>query len=293
MTLFFQIITEFGGPLAVFAVGILALAMYGFREGVRYGFIIGISCGIGWLLKEIFAAQRPYDAGSLTWAPGYSFPSLHTLAIVIITLYVFFTFIRYSRFSKATKICIACDLIILAVLVGWSRVFLSAHFWEDIFAGAILGVMFYFMLAGLFDRFAKEELSRTCKSLKQTKRLAQAFARHLRKQKRAIILFEAQMGAGKTTFTRTVVKGLGTRATATSPTFSIINKYGDNIYHVDLYRVEDISELQNTDFYEIIAGDNFVFIEWSEKFDIIYPRGVTRVKIDVKGDDNRVFDITC
>ena len=293
MTLFFQIITEFGGPFAVWGVGLLVLAVFGLREGIRYSFIVGVACGIGWLLKWVFAKERPYAAGTLTWAPGYSFPSLHSLAIVVLVLYVFFTFIRFSRFRTLLKVGAACDLTILAALVGWSRVYLGVHYWEDIFAGAILGVMFYFLLAGLFDRFAKEQLSRECKSLKDTKRLARAFVKVMRRRKSAVVLFEAPMGAGKTTFVREVVKGFGVREMATSPTFSIINKYSRTMYHVDLYRVEKAQELQNTDFFEIISGSNFVFIEWAEKFDIDYPRGSVVIKIKVGEDGKRVFDITC
>jgi tRNA threonylcarbamoyladenosine biosynthesis protein TsaE len=100
------------------------------------------------------------------------------------------------------------------------------------------------------------------------------------------------MGAGKTTFIREVVRGLGVRTPATSPTFSIINKYGEGVYHIDLYRVESVDELLNTDFYEILSGDNFVFIEWAEKFAIEYPDGAIWVKIEVEEGEGRVFDIT-
>jgi len=130
-----------------------------------------------------------------------------------------------------------------------------------------------------------------CKTLKDTKRLARDFVAGLRGRQKAIVLFEAQLGAGKTTFIREAVKGLGVRVPATSPTFSIINRYSENVYHIDLYRVESASELLNTDFYEVLSGDNFVFIEWAEKFDIAYPSDFIKIKIEVGEDDSRVFDI--
>ena len=130
-----------------------------------------------------------------------------------------------------------------------------------------------------------------CRTLKDTKRLAHEFVRALRGRERAIVLFDAPMGAGKTTFVREVVKGLGVRVPATSPTFSVINKYSENVYHIDLYRVESADELLNTDFYEIISGDNFVFVEWAEKFEIVYPSDVIWIKIKVEEDGSRVFNI--
>jgi len=130
-----------------------------------------------------------------------------------------------------------------------------------------------------------------CRTLKDTEQLARELARALRGRGRAIVLFRAPMGAGKTTFVREVVRGLGAGISATSPTFSVINKYSDRVYHIDLYRVENVDELLNTDFYEIISGDNFVFIEWAEKFDIEYPPGAIWIKIEVEEDGSRVFDI--
>lgn len=304
MVWFFRIVTELGNIWAVFAVGILVLCFFGFREGFRFGFVVGVACVIGFVLKEIFKSPRPDTENALTHTVGYSFPSLHAITAVVLALYIFFAFIRYSRFTLPLKIGAAYDLIIAAVLVGWSRIYLGVHFWEDVLAGAVLGVMFYFALTWLFDKVCKVRLSRECKTLRSTKQLARAFAAFLRKRKAAIVLFYAPMGAGKTTFTRDVVKWLGTPVLAASPTFSIINKYCENIFHVDLYRIESIAELQNTDFYEIIAGNNFVFVEWAEKFDadtdernkefrtLDYPAGAIKVEIDVKEDGSRVFNFT-
>jgi len=116
--------------------------------------------------------------------------------------------------------------------------------------------------------------------------------RSLRARGGAVVLFDAPMGAGKTTFIRECVRTLGAKVSATSPTFSIINRYAENIFHIDLYRVEEVSELENTDFYEVLCEENFVFVEWSKKFNIDYPQPFIKVKIEVKEDDSRVFDIT-
>ena len=131
-----------------------------------------------------------------------------------------------------------------------------------------------------------------CRNLRDTRKLACAFVRSLRARGGAVVLFDAPMGAGKTTFIRECVRTLGAKVSATSPTFSIINRYAENIFHIDLYRVEEVSELENTDFYEVLCEENFVFVEWSKKFNIDYPQPFIKVKIEVKEDDSRVFDIT-
>ena len=125
------------------------------------------------------------------------------------------------------------------------------------------------------------------------KTLAHAFVKAMQRRGGTVVLFDAPMGAGKTTFIRECVKALGARIPATSPTFSIINKYDKNLYHIDLYRVEDVAELLNSEFHEIISGRGFVFIEWAQKFKINYPADAIHVKIEVEEDGTRVFDIAC
>lgn len=81
------------------------------------------------------------------------------------------------------------------------------------------------------------------------------------------MLFDAPMGAGKTTFISFVIKFLNPEAVVSSPTFAIINKYADNIFHADLYRV-DSAGIENTGLFDIIADENnFVFVEWADKFE--------------------------
>jgi len=70
------------------------------------------------------------------------------------------------------------------------------------------------------------------------------------------------MGAGKTAYVKEVLAMHLPNVNVTSPTFTIINQYADNVFHADLYRIKDIRELGNTDFFEIMRGDNVFFIEW-------------------------------
>jgi tRNA threonylcarbamoyladenosine biosynthesis protein TsaE len=108
-------------------------------------------------------------------------------------------------------------------------------------------------------------------NLRQTKALARRFAKKLRDRSGATVLFDAPMGAGKTTFISFVIKELNRKIAVSSPTFSIINKYANNIYHADLYRV-DGGDLENTGIFDIIAeSGNFVFVEWADKLGPLPP----------------------
>ena len=87
-----------------------------------------------------------------------------------------------------------------------------------------------------------------------------------------ICLFQGELGAGKTTFVRLLINNLyllnnlPKPASINSPTFSILNTYDLNslqIYHYDLYRIQNLKELEELDFFENL-NNNITFIEWPE-----------------------------
>lgn len=79
-------------------------------------------------------------------------------------------------------------------------------------------------------------------------------------------LFDAPMGAGKTTFIKSLCRYLGVIDTMSSPTYSIVNEYHTDsklkIFHFDMYRLKSAEELFELGFEEYLASDNYVFIEW-------------------------------
>lgn len=83
-----------------------------------------------------------------------------------------------------------------------------------------------------------------------------------------IITLSGNVGAGKTTFVRALIKSLGAADLASSPTFSLINEYKttDNtlIYHCDWYRIKDAMELLDMGMDEYIYSDHILIIEWPE-----------------------------
>ncbi len=81
------------------------------------------------------------------------------------------------------------------------------------------------------------------------------------------ILLRGELGSGKTTFVKSIFKNLGVNDNITSPTFSIVNEYNssqNSFYHFDLYRIENINELDIIGFDEYINSENICFIEWPE-----------------------------
>lgn len=83
-----------------------------------------------------------------------------------------------------------------------------------------------------------------------------------------VVLISGEMGVGKTTLIKEFLSLLDVVDNVSSPTFSIINEYSTNkdetIYHIDLYRIEDISELDNIGFFEYLESGKTCLIEWGE-----------------------------
>ena len=81
-----------------------------------------------------------------------------------------------------------------------------------------------------------------------------------------VFLFDAAMGAGKTTFIKAMCQQLGVVDTMSSPTYSIVNEYHTNsklkIFHFDLFRLKSAEELFELGFDEYIASGDYLFIEW-------------------------------
>lgn len=81
--------------------------------------------------------------------------------------------------------------------------------------------------------------------------------------------FRGQLGSGKTTLIRTLVKLMGGNPDdVSSPSYTLLNLYSlpqEKIYHFDLYRIHQPEELESIGFFESLATPHYIFIEWVER----------------------------
>lgn len=103
-----------------------------------------------------------------------------------------------------------------------------------------------------------------------------------------VFLFDAPMGAGKTTFIKSVCAYLGVKDSMSSPTYGIVNEYHTEsalkVFHFDLYRLNRSEELFDLGFGEYISGKDYVFIEWPE-LALTFISSHILVKIEVNGNN--------
>lgn len=110
-----------------------------------------------------------------------------------------------------------------------------------------------------------------------------------------VFAFYGSMGAGKTTFIKSVCEKLGVNETVNSPTFAIINVYedcdGNEIYHMDCYRIETEKEAEDLDLGSYFYSGNWCFIEWPENIENFLPEDVVKLNIKVDEDGKRVISL--
>lgn len=112
----------------------------------------------------------------------------------------------------------------------------------------------------------------TLSSLEDTKKLGQELAKEILKRKGEaafVVFLDGDLGTGKTTLVKEIIFALGVKEKVKSPTFTIIEPYelnNENIYHIDLYRIIDPTELEIIGLREYLNESNaIIFIEWPEK----------------------------
>ena len=133
------------------------------------------------------------------------------------------------------------------------------------------------------------------KSEEETIALGEKLAREL--PRRATVLLIGNLGAGKTTLAKGIVKGLDAADAdqVSSPTFTLIHEYGRQrkVYHVDLYRLDRTTEAAALGLDELFEEkDAIVLIEWGERFPRIMPAERIEIRIDAGDGDQREITVT-
>lgn len=105
-----------------------------------------------------------------------------------------------------------------------------------------------------------------------------------------VLLFDAPLGSGKTTFIKSLCRTLGVADAISSPTYSIVNEYagedGRRIFHFDLYRLKSIDELYDIGFEEYLSADALLLIEWPG---LAMPFFNNFVKIAIQMENNKRY----
>jgi len=97
--------------------------------------------------------------------------------------------------------------------------------------------------------------------------------------------FYGEMGAGKTTFIKSICKQLKVIDNISSPTFAIVNVYQtettDEVYHFDFYRIKSVEEVYDIGYEDYFYGGQYCLMEWPEKIEELLPEDTIVIEIKV------------
>jgi len=103
--------------------------------------------------------------------------------------------------------------------------------------------------------------------------------------------FFGEIGVGKTTLIKFLLKNLGVNDNVTSPTFSIVNEYLSeklgSIFHFDFYRIKNEKEAYDIGIDEYLSSDNYCFIEWPNNINSFIDDNFVNIYIDIIDDNKR------
>ncbi len=231
----------------------------------------------------------------------YVFDACGFMAGLILFSYLENRFIRYkvknNLLFSTFKVLII--VTILSVLYWSFSLFakpMIVRFTLSLSIMAVVMLLFPFIFKKLekyFYCFSKEVnqekivFSRLTFGEKGTIRVAKRFAKEL--SAGDFVVLQGDLGAGKTVFTRAILREKNVKNNITSPTFTILNEYSEgenNFYHFDMYRLNDEEEIDNIGFFDAINDKKgIVFVEWAENIASYIPphyKKITIVKLGKK-----------
>ncbi|MBR9861099.1 tRNA (adenosine(37)-N6)-threonylcarbamoyltransferase complex ATPase subunit type 1 TsaE [bacterium] len=125
--------------------------------------------------------------------------------------------------------------------------------------------------------------------------LVSELTRIYEQEDRFVFLLNGDLGAGKTSLVKEFCKALDPNVAVDSPTFSIVNVYSCSdlkVYHMDLYRLESVEEIEDIGFWEYLDKKTPVFIEWPAKIaDLLPEEDCVNVEITVNSQGWRDYSV--
>ena len=133
----------------------------------------------------------------------------------------------------------------------------------------------------------------TSHSEDETISIGEEIARQL--PSKAVVLLIGNLGAGKTTLAKGIVRGLGAAPAdeVSSPTFTLIHEYSPRVIHIDLYRLDRPEEIATLGLDEIFDREAVVLIEWGERFPDLMPSQRIEIRLCATDENTRTLQLTC
>jgi tRNA threonylcarbamoyladenosine biosynthesis protein TsaE len=108
----------------------------------------------------------------------------------------------------------------------------------------------------------------------------------------SVVAIRGELGSGKTVLVQGICSGLGVTGFVTSPTFTLIQEYHGRlpVYHFDLYRLENLREIEDLDMTGYFESGGVSLIEWAERAGPLLPKGRIEVAIDRVGEKGKILE---